>query len=123
MLIITRYILKHELAPISRNIDLQDLLIGAQKVRGNLAVELKGGFVSQSVKFFKVRIGKKAKARMIVFLTTSNNVVPVVVRLKKDKKYGQNLSVNNEEVKNLISRNLDAIYKDVENRDFESYEV
>ena len=60
---------------------------------------------------------------MIVFLTTSNNVVPVVVRLKKDKKYGQNLSVNNEEVKNLISRNLDAIYKDVENRDFESYEV
>ena len=61
MLIITRYILKHELAPISRNIDLQDLLIGAQKVRANLAVELKGGFVSQSVKFFKVRIGKKQR--------------------------------------------------------------
>jgi hypothetical protein len=123
MLIITRYILKHELAPILRNIDLQDLLIGAQKVRANLAVELKGGFVSQSVKFFKVRIGKKAKARMIVFLTTNNSIVPVVIKLKKDKKYGQNLSMNNEDVKNLISRNLDSIHKDVENGDFESYEV
>jgi len=45
--------------------------------------------------------------------------VPLIFRLKKDKLFGENLSVNNREVKRLIIKMMDLAIMDIKNSDFE----
>lgn len=72
MLLLTKYIAKHELAPLKRFIDLEDVLDGAKKALKGLATKVKAPLNGQSFRFFKVRVGKRNGARMIVFLSQTN---------------------------------------------------
>lgn len=122
MLILTKYIAKHELAPLSRFIDLKDLLDGAEKASKGLAVEVKAPSNARSFRFFKVRIGKRNGARMIVFLVTeSQKVVPVLIRLKKDKIFGMNMSANNSGVVTQLNKNMDRIIDNIQKEEYEEF--
>ncbi len=124
MLVLTEFIAKHELKPLSRYLELDDILAGAQKVIKGLAVETKPPRNLHGFRFFKVRIGKRGKARMIVFLVTENEkVVPVLIRLKKDKIFGMNMAMNNPEVVKKISANIDCILDDIKNKKYEEFKV
>ncbi len=114
MVILTDYIAQHELKPLRRYFELNDILQGAEKVLKNLAVETKALAKLKGFKFFKVRIGKKVKGRMIVFMVTeSSKVIPLIIRLKKDKVFGMNMAINNPEVAHQININLGKVLNDI----------
>jgi hypothetical protein len=122
MLILTEYIAKHEFKPLDRFIEFDDVLDGANKVINGLAIETKSPQKLQGFRFFKVRIGKRCNARMIVFVAMENNkVVPILIRLKKDKIFGSNMAMNNPEVVRQINKNLDHILNDIENNRFQEF--
>lgn len=122
MLLLTKYIAKHELEPLSRFIGLEDVLDGAEKALKGLATEVKAPSNSRGFRFFKVRIGKRDGARMIVFLVTEGQkVVPVLIRLKKDKIFGMNMSMNNEKVVDQLTKNVYRILDDIEKKEYEEF--
>ncbi len=120
MVILTQYIAKHEWAPLRRMVTLEDILEGSQKVQKGLAVETKS--MLKGTRFYKVRIGKKGGARMIVFLAIeSQKIVPVLIRLKKDKLFGTNMAMNNTQVVEQMRKNLDHIIDDMEKGKYEEF--
>ncbi len=122
MLILTQYIAKHEFKPLRRFLNLDDLLDGAKKVIKGLAIETKSPRNIPGFRFFKVRIGKKNGARMIVFIVTGNNkVIPILIRLKKDKIFGMNMAMNNPRVVDEINKNLDRILDDMGNKAYQEF--
>lgn len=122
MLILTHYIAKHEFAPLRRFLGLDDLLDGARKIIKGLAVETKSPRRLPGFRFFKVRIGKRDGARMIVFIVSGNNkVVPILIRLKKDKIFGMNMAMNNPKVVAEINKNLDKILDDMKNIAYQEF--
>ena len=123
MLVITQYIAKHELNPLSRFLKIDDILNGAQKVTKGLAIQTKSPENYKKFKFFKVRIGKKNFVRMIAFVLTENKkVVPILIRLKKDKIFGMNMAMNNPEVVKQINKNLDFIIEDIQEKRYEEFQ-
>ena len=125
MLILTKYIAKHEFKPLDRFLSIDDILEGANKVSKGLAIEIKSpNKNSLGFKFFKVRIGKKNNARMIVFMVTGNKkIVPVLIRLKKDKIFGINMAMNNQKVVEQMNKNMDNILADINNKQFEEFDI
>src|SRR5689334_44792 len=110
MLILTHYIVQHELKPLRRYFELSNIWEGAERVLKGLAVKTKSPQKLGGFKFFKVRIGRKVKGRMIVFIVTeSRKVVPILIRLKKDKIFGMNMAMNNPEVIKQINSNLEHV--------------
>lgn len=123
MLILTQYIAKHELKPLDRFLMLEDILEGARKVLKGLAIEIRAPRDLPGFRFFKVRIGKKNGARMILFVVTGNKkAVPVLIRLKKDKLLGANMAMNQKQVVAQINKNLDHILEDIRNRRYEAFD-
>lgn len=122
MLILTDYIFHHEFKPLQKHFRLEDIREGAGKVLRNLAISIRPPQKIHSFKFFKVRIGRKTKGRMIVFMMIENNkIVPILIRLKKDKIFGKNMAMNNPEVIDQINRNLDHILIDIKNRHYQEF--
>lgn len=120
MIILTQYIVKHELKPVEKYFSTKDVLNGCEKVYKNLAIEIRPPKQTNNLRFFKVRIGGKVKGRMIVFLITENkNIVPILIRLKKDKIFGENMSLNNSAVAKQIDKNLQSILSDIEKGNYE----
>lgn len=59
---------------------------------------------------------------MIVFIVTeSKKVVPVFIRLKKDKIFGMNMAMNNPRVVHQIGKNLDRILDDIKNKTYQEF--
>lgn len=59
---------------------------------------------------------------MIVFVLTENKkVVPVLIRLKKDKIFGMNMAMNNPAVVSQINKNLDRILDDMGNKAYQEF--
>lgn len=122
MLILTQYIAKHELKPLSQYFSLNDLLDGANKVVKDLGQKISPSKQHKSFAFYKVRIGSGVKGRMVVFVISSNKkVVPLLIRLKKDKKIGMNMSTNNPHVVAQIDKNIAQVIQDIENGNYEEF--
>ena len=124
MLILSQYIAKHELMPLYQYFSIKDVIDGAKKVIKGLGQQISPSKAYKSFRFFKVRIGSSTKGRMIVFVLTENQkVVPLLIRLKKDKKMGMNMAANNPNVVTQIDKNLEQVIKDIENGHFEKFEL
>ena len=124
MLLIPKYIAKHELKPLLRYLSIEDIVNGAKKVSKSLAVEIKSPRALPGFRFFKVRIGQRSNARMIAFLLVANGkVVPLLIRLKKDKLFGMNMSMNNQNVVAMMNRNLDHVLENIAEKDYEEFEL
>lgn len=124
MLILTEYIAKHEFKPLNRYLSLDEVISGAGKVVKGFAVEMKAPRPTQGYRFFKVRIGKRNNARMIVFVVVENKtVVPVLIRLKKDKTLGMNMAMNDPKVVAQINKNLDCVFLDIKNKRYQEFDV
>lgn len=124
MLIITASLARHELAPLRRTITLGDVEEGARKIVRGLASELKPPSRGQGFRFYKVRVGMRDSARMIVFLTTeNNNVIPLLIRLKGDKIFGINMAMNNPAVIRQLDTNLDRAIDDIREKRYEEFSL
>ncbi len=124
MLVLSAYIAKHEFAPLRRFLDLDDVREGAAKVLRGLGTRLKPPKQMAHFQYFKVRIGKRNGARMIVFVITDHNAaVPVLIRMKKDRKLGANMAMNNPAVVAQINKNLDHVLEDIEQKRYEKFSL
>lgn len=118
MILLSEYILDHEWKPLRRHFSLEDIVLGGEKVLKNLAIPLKPlQKQKKNITFYKVRIGKRGKGRMIVFVVIgSSKVVPLLIRLKKDKIFGMNMALNNPAVVQQMNRNFDRVLEDIEKK-------
>jgi len=67
----------------------------------------------------KLRITSRTVGRIIVYVYKQKDlVIPVVLRLKKDKIIGENLALNNTKAKSAILDMMDRIMNDISNGDY-----
>lgn len=124
MLILTKYIAKHEFKPLQKHFTIEDIIEGGRKVVKGLGQKIKPHGKSVKFRFFKIRIGSAVKGRMIVFLVSENKkVVPLLIRLKKDKKLGMNMSADNPNVIAQIDKNLEHVLDDIAKGKAEEFEL
>lgn len=119
-IILCHSVLEKEIKPLLKYFSKGDIKKNVLKTVKGLGSEVKGSSVS-GTKLVKVYMtGKGGAGRMIVLVYVSREYyLPVVVRLKKDKIVGSNLSKGNKGFQDLLERNLDFVMKDLENGDFE----
>ncbi|MEK7672404.1 MAG: hypothetical protein AAB373_00825 [Patescibacteria group bacterium] len=124
MLILTKYVTTHEFKPLDRYLKLDDIIDGARKVLKGLGIETKAPSKISGFRFFKIRIGKRNGARMLVFMVTeSQKIVPILIRLKKDKIFGMNMAMNNPQVVIQMNKNLDYVLKDIESKNYQEFQL
>lgn len=124
MLVLTHFIANHELKPLARYLSIDDVITGAKKVLKGLAVETKPPRSLPGIRFFKIRLGSRQSARMMVFVSIKNqNIFPLVIRLKKDKISGMNMAMNNPTMFKQINKNLDEVLADIEARRYQEFEL
>lgn len=122
MLVLTRYVAAHELKPLERYLSIKDVLAGAQKILKGLATETKPPRTIAGFRFYKVRLGGTQSARMIVFVVVENQkVVPLMIRLKKDKVFGMNMTMNNPTLIKKININLDEALADIAAKRYQEF--
>ena len=117
-LLITDAFKKKELQKLKKQYTIDDIKKTAKKVSVS-GIELSHlGYKHGHL--VKVRVVSKVAGRMIAFLFKSDDiVVPIVIRLKSDKIFGENLSLENKKAKKLILKMLDAVMNDITNDKFE----
>lgn len=120
-IILCNSVLNKEIKPLLRHFSRGDIKKNVLKVAKGLGAEVKGVTSISGTKLVKVYMtGKAGAGRMIVLVYVSKDYyLPVVVRLKKDKIVGSNLSKGNKAFQSLLEKNLSALIQDLENGDFE----
>lgn len=112
MLLLTDSFLKKEFKPLKRYYTIDDLKKTVAKVDKS-AVCL-GSLGYKNGKLLKLRMAGLVAGRLIVYVfVQKETIMPLVLRLKSDKVFGQNLSLNNKRGKNLILKMLDLAMDDV----------
>lgn len=113
MIIITGSFRKRELKKLAQYFTLSDIQRAVAKVASSGIEMSHAGF--RHCKILKVRIGSKPPGRLILFLQIEQNYfIPVVIRLKKDKIFGENLSMENKTAKSLIIENIHHALDDLQ---------
>ncbi len=119
-IILCHSILKKEVNPLLKYFSKGDIKKYAEKVAGGLGVEIKGATIYAS-KLIKVYMtGRGGAGRMIVMIYVKKDYyLPALIRLKKDKIVGMNLSKGNLVFQDLLRKNLSLIMKDLAEGKFE----
>ncbi len=119
-IILCHSILKKEINPLIEYFSRGDVKKYAEKAARGLGTEIKGPLIPNT-KLVKVYMtGKRGAGRMIVLIYIKRDYyLPIIVRLKKDKIVGMNLSKENQSFQNLLNKNLNSIEKDLKERNFE----
>lgn len=113
MILLCDFIKRHELDPLGAYFTLSDLRKACKKAASSLGVMLGSSKMPGAI-FIKVRIGSNVKGRMItLFLTVEGDVIPLLIRLKKDKHFGMNMSLQNPHVVDQLDINLDNVTADI----------
>ncbi len=118
-IILCHSILRKEINPLLKYFSKGDIRKYAKKAAKGLRVEIKGSMIS-STKLVKVYMtGKKGAGRLIVLIYVKKDYyIPVLVRLKKDKIVGTNLSKGNKVFQDLLEKNLSSVMKDLKEGNF-----
>lgn len=113
MILLTDSFLNHELKRLRRYYTVEDIKKAVSKVYTS-AIELPNlGY--KNGRIFKIRIPHRVAGRLILFVfVKSGTMAPLVVRLKTDKIFGKNLSLENQRAKDLIFKMLKLTMKDIE---------
>ena len=116
-LVLTNSFLKRELRPLKKYYSIEDIKKTAKKTSTSTVrmshLGYKGG------ELMKLRMVNKIAGRIIVYVYRQEDLlIPVLVRLKKDKIIGENLSLNNSRAKLLILDMLNKTMIDIEKGDY-----
>lgn len=117
-IILTQSFLKKEYKDLSKYYSVDDIKDFVSRFDGKFIDLSSLGY--KDGRLVKLKITKKIASRMIAYIFVSKDLfVPLIFRLKKDKLFGENLSVNNKPVKSLIIKMMDLAIIDIKNNDFE----
>jgi len=111
-LILTESFLRKELKPLKKYYSIEDIKKTTKKISPSSIRLSNLGY--NGGELMKLRITSRAVGRIIVYVYKQKDlVVPVVLRLKKDKIIGENLALNNKKAKSLILDMMDRIMNDI----------
>lgn len=118
MIVITESFKKRELKKVAVYFTIADIKEAVRKIPSSGIRMGSGGFDHCCI--YKVRIGSKPAGRMIIFLEVEKDYfIPVVIRLKNDKIFGENLSMENKQAKALIIGNIYRALDDLQQGKYE----
>ena len=122
LLILTNSFLKKEFKPLKKYYSINDIAKTALKAK--IKPDSLSPLGYKNGRLLKLRVTNKASGRMAVYAFTGNNwIIPIVLRLKKDKIFGENLAINNKKAKNLILKMLDLAMDDIEKKNYIKIEL
>ena len=121
ILILTDSFLTKEYIPVSRFFSIKHLNRAAIKCKSS-GVEMSNlGYIGAKV--IKVRISGKPAGRLVFFVEVENErYIPIVLRLKKDKIFGENLSMQNKKAKKIILERIFSSQADVKLGKYRKYD-
>ena len=117
MIILTQSFLQKEFKQVKKHYTIEDIKKSIEKI--DTSADTLSDLGYKNGKLMKLRVANKVSGRLVVYVFVKTNlVVPVVVRLKKDKIFGENLSMENKKAKALIVKMLDLAIVDIENGNY-----
>ncbi len=117
MIIICKSIQEKELKPLEKYFDIQAIKKAALKAKNGLGEVLPATVEnSHVVKIYLT--GKPAGRVCFLILLAEGDVVPLVLRLKKDKKIGENMSMQNTAFKQFLEKNIKLVLRDIESGEY-----
>jgi len=124
-LIITASIWKAEFERLAKTFPLEVLKAAAKKSLQGLGKEIKSNIKIASTILKKIPLTSTGGAGRAAFLilVDDKKAVLVMLRLKNNKQIGANMSVQNPKFNKIFGKNLTLLLKDIENGDFEEYEL
>ena len=113
-------VLEKEIKPLLKYFSKGDIKKHVLKASQGLGTELKGAGIA-GTKLLKIYMtGKGGAGRMVILVYVQKNYyLPIILRLKKDKIAGSNLSKGNTMFQKLLEKDLGFIMRDLKNGDFE----
>lgn len=112
MILLSESFLSKEFNPLKKYYSLADLRKAISKI--NISGISLGNLGYKYGKLIKVRMVSKVAGRVVVYVVEQKGVVvPIVIRLKKDKIFGENLSLNNKKGEALILYMLKSVMDDI----------
>ena len=122
LLILTDSFVKKEFKPLKKYYNINDIKKTVLKAKTKPDSLSSLGY--KNGKLLKLRVVNKVSGRMAVYVFTGNNwIIPIVLRLKKDKIFGKNLAINNKKTKILILKMLDLTMNDIEKKNYTKIEL
>ena len=124
-LVLTASIKKSEFEPLQKTFSLEVIKIAAKKCLEGLGTPIKSSVKIPSTIFKKIPITSTGGAGRSAFLlqVVDGRAILAMIRLKNDKKIGENMSVENPKFKKALDKNLALLMDDIENDDYEEFEL
>lgn len=122
-LILTASIRKAEFEPLQQTFPLDVIKIAAKKCLEGLGTKIKSSTKISSTILKKIPLTSTGGAGRATFLLqiVDNNAILVMLRLKNDKKVGENMSIDNPKFKKVFDKNLSLLINDIEHDDYEEF--
>jgi len=124
-LIITDSIEKAEFEPLKKVFGLEIIKSAAKKSLQGLGVGIKSSYQIPSTSLSKIYLTSAGSAGRSVFLLQigKEKSVLVMMRTKKDKQIGANMTIKNPKFKNLLDKNISLIISDLERGHYSEYDI
>lgn len=124
-LILTASIRKAEFEPLQQTFTLDVIKIAAKKCLEGLGTKIKSSTKISSTILKKIPLTSTGGAGRATFLLqiVDNNAILVMLRLKNDKKVGENMSIDNPKFKKVFDKNLALLINDIGHDDYEEFEL
>ena len=113
-LILTNSFLKKELKPLKKYYSVEDIKKAVKKLPVSSTSLSHLGY--KDGELMKLRmVGRNAGRMIVYFYKRKDFIIPIVLRLKKDKIIGENLALNNKRAKLVILDMMDRTMDDIKN--------
>lgn len=124
-LVLTTSIRKAEFETLKETFFLEVVKVAAKKTLLELGKEIKSAIKISSTALKKISITSSGGAGRAAFLLKlrDEKAILVMIRLKNDKQIGANMTVKNSKFKKALEKNLSLLIKDIENGEFEEFEL
>ena len=115
-LIITNSIAKAEFEPLKKVFGLDIIKSAARKSLQGLGDSIKSSFKIPATKLSKIYLTSSGSAGRAVFLLqiAKDKSVLVMIRTKKDKQIGENMTIKNPKFQRVLDKNIGLIIDDLE---------
>lgn len=124
-LLLTASIRKAEFEPLQKTFPLEVIKIAAQKCLDGLGTNIKSPNKISSTILKKIPITSTGGAGRAMFLlqVVDDKAILIMLRLKNDKKIGENMAIDNPRFKKVFEKNLALLTEDIKNDDYEEFEI
>lgn len=124
-LIITNSIAKAEFEPLKKVFGLEIIKSAARKSLQGLGDSIKSSFKIPATSLSKIYLTSSGSAGRAIFLLQINKEksVLVMIRTKKDKQIGVNMTIKNPGFQKVLDKNLSLIIADLERGRYSEYEI